>query len=142
MTNEEAIEQINIIKSFTGFDENNQMVIRLHKAFDKAVKLLKSQPCEDCISRAYIEPIVEELENICINGDEQVLSMLADIKNAPSVTPKRPHGHWEVVGKEKSKCDKCGATVIILTPDIETEANFCPNCGADMRAEWKGHEVN
>ena len=46
----------------------------------------EQQPCEDCISRAYIEPIIEELENICVNGDEYILDLLADIKNAPSVT--------------------------------------------------------
>lgn len=40
------------------------------------------------ISRAYIEPIIEELENICVNGDEHILNLLADIKNAPSVTPQ------------------------------------------------------
>lgn len=55
----------------------------------KELKRLKEQePCEDCISRAYIEPIVEELENICINEDEHILSLLSNIKNAPSITPQ------------------------------------------------------
>lgn len=49
---------------------------------------VKPQPCEDCISRAYIGPIIEELENICVNGDEHVLDLLADVKNAPPVTPQ------------------------------------------------------
>ena len=53
----------------------------------------EQQPCEDCISRAYIESIVEELENICINGDEHILSLLSDIKNAPPVAPL-PKGKW------------------------------------------------
>lgn len=47
------------------------------------------EPSEDCISRAYIESIVEELENICINGDDYILSLLSNIKNAPSVTPQQ-----------------------------------------------------
>lgn len=60
-------------------------------SYDEALELcriLETQPCEDCVSRAYIEPIVEELENICIYADEYILSLLASIKNAPSVTPK------------------------------------------------------
>ena len=48
------------------------------------------EPCEDCVSRTYIESIVEELENICMNGDEHILSLLSDIKNAPPVTPTIP----------------------------------------------------
>ena len=54
-----------------------------------AIKALELQPSEDCISRAYIEPIIEELENICVNGDEHILDLLADIKNAPSAQPER-----------------------------------------------------
>lgn len=52
-------------------------------------RIFEAQPTgADCISRAYIEPIVEELENICINGDEHILSLLSNIKNAPPVTPQ------------------------------------------------------
>lgn len=62
-----------------------------YEAFVTLKKYAKSQqqPCEDCISRAYIESIVEELENICINGDDYILSLLSNIKNAPSVTPQQ-----------------------------------------------------
>ena len=69
-------------------------------------EVTKSQePCEDAISRAYIEPIIEELENICINGDEYILNLLADIKNAPPVTQKS--GKWIPVSelpKDKMTC--------------------------------------
>lgn len=67
------------------------------KGYDYGVKdwfKNKTQPCEDCISREYIEPIVEELENICINGDEHILSLLSNIKNAPPVTPQPKVGKW------------------------------------------------
>lgn len=64
------------------------------KGFEEAIERLdrewgieELETCEDAISRAYIEPIIEELENICVNGDEHILNLLADIKNAPSVTP-------------------------------------------------------
>lgn len=56
------------------------------QAVDNVNKLpsVTPQPCGDTISRAYIEPIIEELENICVKGDEHILDLLADIKNAPS----------------------------------------------------------
>lgn len=101
MTAEEAVKQIKENCYFASISEKTK------QALDKAIKALeqlqdvhdtcknciefsefKQQPCDNCISREYIEPIVEELENICINGDERVLSMLADIKNAPPVIPK------------------------------------------------------
>ena len=47
---------------------------------EEAIKTLKQEPYSDAISRAYIEPIIEELENICVNGDEHILDLLADIK--------------------------------------------------------------
>ena len=94
------------------------------------------QPCEDCISREYIEPIVEELENICINGDEYILSLLSSIKNAPSVTPQPKKGHWINLENTKYKgmvlpfwsryeCSKCGG-------HGEGTFNYCPNCGCKM----------
>lgn len=66
----------------------------VYEALDMAIKALEQESCEDCISRAYIEPIIEELENICVNSDEHILNLLADIKNAPSVTPQPKTGHW------------------------------------------------
>lgn len=82
----------------------------------------------DLISREYVESIVEELENICINGDEYILSLLSNIKNAPTVEytfeeafqktvceqrlycPQRPQGECKSCryrDPEDKKCD-CG----------------------------------
>ena len=51
----------------------------------------------------------------------------------PSVTPKiEPRkGHWINTDATHSKCNRCGALFEIISAD--GEANFCPNCGADMR---------
>lgn len=49
---------------------------------------IEPEKCGDCISREYIESIVEELENICINSNEHILSLLSNIKNAPSIMPQ------------------------------------------------------
>lgn len=77
-----------------------------YEAFVTLKKYAKSQqqPCEDCISRAYIESVVEELENICINGDEYILSLLSNIKNAPSVTPQQTR--WFLVSKRLPNHDE------------------------------------
>lgn len=40
MTNEEAIEQINILKAFTGYDKDDPIIIKLHEALDMAIKAL------------------------------------------------------------------------------------------------------
>lgn len=87
--------------------------------------------CEDAISRAYIEPLVEELENICINGDEHVLDILSNIKNAPPVTPQQKVGKWIETKRPSGligfKCSECGNFYPL--PD---GLNFCPNCGTKM----------
>lgn len=109
---------------------------------------VKLRGCEDAVSRAYIEPIVEELENICINGDEHILSLLSDIKNAPPVTPTRHHGYWEetvvlpraydIMGNKtwasQMRCNKCEFATFAVEGKF-SQYNFCPNCGADMREE-------
>lgn len=95
-----------------------------------AIELLEQEPCDDCISRVYIEPIVEELENICVNGDEHILDLLADIKNAPPVTPQPKMGRWIAHPKDiyaHLVCDKC-----LSNAPYDCRTNYCPNCGAKM----------
>lgn len=103
------------------------------------VDTTKLLTCEDCVSRAYIESIVEELENICINRDEHILLLLSNIKNAPSVTPSRPRGkwiHWTDDYKDYVTCSCCeyGEEGEVLLSD---KTPFCPICGADMRESEK-----
>jgi len=72
------------------FAEKCDAVRPYHEVWQEVKKLssVKPEKCSDCISRAYIESIVEELENICVNSDEHILSLLSNIKNAPSITPQ------------------------------------------------------
>ena len=83
----------------------------------------EAQPCEDCISRAYIAPIIEELEYDQIDND-YVLSLLSDIKNAPSVNPQRPKGKW-IKTEGSFKCSEC-----LIFPEYIRTLNYCPNCGS------------
>ncbi len=102
---------------------------------------VKPQPCEDCISRAYIGPIIEELENICVNGDEHVLDLLADIKNAPSATPQQKMGNWiESKGYDDIDhfyvCSECGRYINLNHGSKLSDYPYC-HCGAKME-EVKG----
>ena len=40
------------------------------------------------------------------------------------------HGRWLSVNDYQIKCSEC---FDIIWGDLETEPNYCPNCGADMR---------
>ncbi len=111
------------------FETEFEMILTL------AEKALEQEPCDDCVSRAYIESIVEELENICANGDEHILDLLANIKNAPPVTPQPKIGHWieEINDYEEIThwhCSNCyGDSGFITT----CKWDYCPNCGAKMQ---------
>lgn len=82
------------------------------------------------------EPIIEELENICMNN-EYVLELLAELKNQPTVDaePAR-HGKWiEVhsIGETTYECSECReefATIGGMPAEILY--NYCSNCGAKM----------
>ena len=55
---------------------------------------------------------------------------------AADVQPKR--GRWIEVTPKHSKCSCCDVTCLIVLYPISANANFCPNCGADMRETKKG----
>lgn len=94
----------------------NEWLIQMNK---------NQQPIEDCISRAYIKPIIKELEYDQKDND-YVLSLLSDIKNAPSVTPQRPKGKWIWdLRMGLHKCSGCGKF-------CDFDYLYCPNCGAEM----------
>ena len=57
----------------------------------------------------------------------------AQVDNAPTITPERKRGRWEIyiismIDGEGCRCSECGFEG---APYWE----FCPNCGADMRGE-------
>ena len=64
-----------------------------------------------------------------------------DVKHAPTIEPEPKKGEWihkpDIYLDEQTwECSECGEPWIFLegTPS-ENNANFCPNCGADMRGE-------
>lgn len=130
MTNEELKNMLFIIDTLLDdaiTDSTRQKVKdKLTEVCKLAMKALEQQPCEDCISRAYIAPIIEELEYDQIDND-YALSLLSDIKNAPSVAPQRPKGKW-IDDCGGIKCSCCGYSI----DDEHYAKAYCTNCGAEM----------
>lgn len=127
MTREEAIA------IFKGF----KFLPREMKAVEMAIKALEQEPCENAVSRQAVlnEKYLIELEDgqsfYCINPE--------DVEALPPVTPTRKHGEWEkevfdlgvkIPVRVAYQCSECGNY-------FDSEFNFCPHCGADMRGENK-----
>lgn len=57
------------------------------------------------------------------------------IENAPTIEPERKRGEWKHpyhygLALPEHQCSVCGEWEF-----SDTESNFCPNCGADMRGD-------
>ena len=51
----------------------------------------------------------------------------------PSAQPERKRGKWKPYRCDMYECSECGYIYTELTDRHRCGANFCPNCGADMR---------
>ncbi len=95
----------------------------------------------DCISR---QQAIDALCNDYCGGHQDCkyypkCENLKPIQQLPPAEPKR--GKWihhpEIGWGETWLCDQCGektSSTVMGKP----RANFCPNCGADMRGEYDG----
>lgn len=55
------------------------------------------------------------------------------IENIPSAEPERKKGKWIETGKKIYKCSECGNYLDFSGVNAgRGNANFCPECGADM----------
>ena len=77
---------------------------------------------------------------------EQALDEIRELLELPSVQPERKRGKWiDFIGRDLGiegqwlrddkktvflQCDQCAS---LYVRNFLTYANFCPNCGADMR---------
>ena len=138
MTREEAIKIINREN-----DPNNVEVWEVspeyREALDMAINILKSTPCDDCISRQ--AAVASLTKTSGIRGD--ALKALYDL---PSVTLQPKIGHWIKYqepwgGMQGWKCSNCRNHYDVSCVYTIIPYNYCPNCGAKMDGEEQ-HENN
>lgn len=60
----------------------------------------------------------------------------SDVLLMPSAQPERKKGKWICLQRHHHKCSVCGNFLDFRGVNAgRGDANFCPNCGADMRGE-------
>lgn len=97
---------------------------------------------DDLINRQDAIDVIEQLE---IPEDMCVFEILSHIELAigtlPSAQPERKKGKWIKIGHfgRSYKCNQCGNSLDFDGVNVgRGDANFCPNCGADMRGDVNG----
>ena len=78
--------------------------------------------------------IANEDLHIIIGAGDNICIDIADIAKAPEIDPDslRPKGQWENYPSHNNRrCSEC--KVEWDKPRFNVRANYCPNCGADMR---------
>ena len=78
----------------------------------------------------YVNDLIERIKKRLKN--EMIIGWLCSIVDeVPTVDAVEvAHGRWLFVNDYQIKCSEC---FDIIWGDLETEPNYCPNCGADMR---------
>ena len=83
--------------------------------------------------------VIELLEGLCVEPEPHEDARLdADELDAVLIAIEaikaRPHGEWIDIEGYYCECSNCK---IVGVNELDY-ANFCPNCGADMRGEKNG----
>lgn len=135
MTREEAI---------AFFRDMNECTYGNLEAVDMAIKALKQEPCEDCVSRKAVLNTLNRIDSV-LDDNRTVETykelLIACYNDLPPVTPAHKTGRW-IRNEErkplkygyeliiKGKCSNCGEVF------SETyKMNYCPNCGARIGGE-------
>ena len=92
------------------------------KGIVDSMPTIELETCEDAVSR-------EAAIDAALSAFSRGLLASPDIRKLPSVQPERKHGEWT----KEAHCPFCDFAPW-YEKDIHT-LSYCPNCGADLRAE-------
>ena len=83
-----------------------------------------------------IQQRADRVDSVYIAFWEGLIIAQDIVKNVPSAEPDRKTGRWEDSGwKIIYRCSECGNYLDFSGLNAgRGDANFCPNCGADMRS--------
>lgn len=146
MTREEASNQINDIKTELAEHFSNKDI----KALDMAISALsESDNVGMSISHQSIAKVIDDyIANHRGDSDKQYTAY--EIKTLLISDDSDKKGEWIDISMGKGifkipavKCSVCGNTLNLNDVNCgRGDANFCPNCGADMRPEpYKENET-
>ena len=144
---EDAVERLNALKQFIGYDKDSEIVKATQKSLDMAIKALEHPeknviavvPCGDAISRQAVLDLMMHIWGENFSGDSAMQESIDAIRALPSVTPQERKGHWiktpkAVMGEGYMwYCDKCEYQVYQDSSRDYPSEKYCPNCGSDNR---------
>ena len=109
----------------------------------------KKDSAVECVSRKEVEKLVCRF---LTKATDENIAFYEHFLDLPSVTPIRPKGHWishrehcENLGVVPSGlgayewCSNCDCGIDVREWH-RNHYNYCPNCGADIRAESESQE--
>ncbi len=97
------------------------------EALSKGRDILKSEPCDDCVSRIEALNSLDKVENK--DSWYRLTDVMKMIRNLPPVNPQPKTGHWETrnIFPNWLYCSECDEPY-----GGNDRPRFCPNCGCRM----------
>lgn len=145
MTNQEIIERFESDKVKASLDIAGGVFVQTDLAHE-IVKALRSQPCEDCISRQAVLDGLASIAKAKAKSDAQKSLMgrvMFFTEHLPSVTPQPKAVLYSGDGYadgymvyDMAECPNCGYEY--EEGDKDWKLPFCPNCGQSLNWESEG----
>ena len=125
---EDAVERLNALKQFIGYDKDSEIVKATQKSFDMAISALEHPernvvavvPCGDAISRSDVLKLMQDNWHTH-NGDWAMQESMDDIRALPSITPQEPR--W--IPCSEKKPNKGGEYLLWGKIDESEEEDYC-----------------
>lgn len=124
---EEIVEELENVVGLIKQDGKDWLDERDIPLLEFAIEALKSDECEDCVSRQVAIVALDDRMSSLENVDMQIAMGFAKgiINELPSVTPAKKVGHW-IDCSNGWMCSACSRDCIL-------DSKYCPNCGAKMQ---------